>query len=480
MLPEPFPIATARPTGSVLHVVAARPGPRALAGVPLHVHALLVALPAALRVSVVWPAGGSLLVARRDPRRVEATLDATDLGAALAAALAGTSAEVLHVHSPELGPRALAAAAHEAGARLVVTLHDHHVVCERHLLLDDTGRYCGVPRDTARCDRCLGRTAGRPAGTLARHRQEMRALLEAADRIVVPSRSVLELASLAHPGLEDRAVLLPWGVPAPAARSAASASAAPRLALGVVARFTEGKGAGRLPALLAACRGLDVEVHLFGATEGASTRALRAALPGARVHGAYSRGDLAGALVGAGVHLAVIPSIFPESFSLTLSEIAAAGVPSLVADLGALGERARGEGLGLTFDPWDAPGFGALVGALSRDRARVDDLSARVRAARPRSEQEQAADLAAVYAAVLARRPRAVEPPPAARAGWEEGRARARAPRARALRALGELVDRARESNGYRELPLRRVVPLEARRGVEALLARALHGRGRP
>ena len=77
------------------------------------------------------------------------------------------------------------------------------------------------------------------------------------------------------------------------------------------------------------------------------------------VHGAYRDADV-GALLGAyRAEIVLFPNRLPESFSYTLSEVWAAGMPVIVPDHGALGERVARHGGG-----WRLPaGFDASVAA---------------------------------------------------------------------------------------------------------------------
>jgi hypothetical protein len=73
------------------------------------------------------------------------------------------------------------------------------------------------------------------------------------------------------------------------------------------------------------------------------------------VHGAYDDAEVPGLVAAYGGELAVFPNQVPESFSYALSDLWDAGVPALVPDEGALGERVALHGGG-----WRLPhGFGA-------------------------------------------------------------------------------------------------------------------------
>ena len=76
------------------------------------------------------------------------------------------------------------------------------------------------------------------------------------------------------------------------------------------------------------------------------------------VHGPYEDTDLPALLKGYGVDAVLFPNRLPESFSYTLSEVWAAGLPVIVPDTGALGERVTRLGGG-----WRLPaGFDADAG----------------------------------------------------------------------------------------------------------------------
>jgi glycosyltransferase involved in cell wall biosynthesis len=71
------------------------------------------------------------------------------------------------------------------------------------------------------------------------------------------------------------------------------------------------------------------------------------AMPDVTVYGYYRAGTLVGLLRRRAVDLALLLSVVPESFGLTLSECWAAGVPVVAFDHGALSERIRQKGGGI-------------------------------------------------------------------------------------------------------------------------------------
>jgi len=119
------------------------------------------------------------------------------------------------------------------------------------------------------------------------------------------------------------------------------------------------KGGHLLPAL--AERG--VRLHVFGGGDLDLLQAMRH-VPNIVIHGYYRAGALPSLLARHRIGLVVLPSIVPESYSLTLSEAWLAGASVAAFDVGAVAERIRRGGGG-----WLAPlesGTAGLVEIIDR------------------------------------------------------------------------------------------------------------------
>jgi glycosyltransferase involved in cell wall biosynthesis len=119
------------------------------------------------------------------------------------------------------------------------------------------------------------------------------------------------------------------------------------------------KGGALLPDII---RGTDAaEWHVFGGGDFELLRDVRA-LNRATVHGYYRAGALPHLLARHRIGLVVLPSIVPESFSLTLSECWSVGVPVVAFDHGAIADRVRAHGGGFLVPPEaGAEGIAAAV-----------------------------------------------------------------------------------------------------------------------
>ncbi|HEX3068229.1 MAG TPA: glycosyltransferase, partial [Thermoanaerobaculia bacterium] len=121
------------------------------------------------------------------------------------------------------------------------------------------------------------------------------------------------------------------------------------------------KGGHLLPEIINAIPGQ--EWHIFGGGDEVLLRALRR-MPDVFVHGYYRAGSLPSLLHKHAIGLALLPSIVPESYSLTLSECWLAGVPAVAFNHGAQAERIACSGGG-----WLAPlneGSAGIVNVVRR------------------------------------------------------------------------------------------------------------------
>ncbi len=283
-------------------------------------------------------------------------LDPGEVGAAVRR----TGARVVHAHNvqPTLGWRALAAA-REAGARVVLHLHNYRLVCAVGTCFTHG----------ADCTRCHGRNTapgvrlncrgGSRAESLAYGAGLalwQRRLAEHADAFVVPSTFALRrLEGLGAP-LGGRARVIPSVQRTFADRSTAADGSYALYA----GRLTEEKGVADA---IAACHLAGVPLVVAG--EGPQAAALRAAAtPAVRFTGRVDAEELA--RLRADAALALVPSRYEEILPLAALEAMAAGLPVVAARSGGLAEIVPAGGL---HPPGDVPAMAERIRAHYRDGA---------------------------------------------------------------------------------------------------------------
>ncbi len=294
----------------------------------------------------------------------------------VADAVRSSGARVVHAHNlqPSLGWRALAAA-REAGARIVLHLHQYRLVCAVGIAFTR-----GAP-----CTRCHGRNTlpgvrlncrGSVAEAVAYGAslalwQER--LIEQADAVIVPSRFARErLRELGAPLPWERVHVLapPLRAPLEPVELSPGRPAEGSYAL-VVARLSPEKG---VDVAIDACRIAGVGLVVAGDGPQRAELIERAGDGDVRFVGHVDDARLAQLRADASIALA--PSRSGETFGLALAEAMAAGLPAAASDVGAFADLLDTDAL---VAAGDAEALGAAIVRLAGDRRAGERNLARVR-----------------------------------------------------------------------------------------------------
>jgi glycosyltransferase involved in cell wall biosynthesis len=361
----------------VLNLLATPPSPR-FGGVPTQLLARMRFEEAKRPVALLYPTGrGYRLELTRDGRRgrFDVTGTALDPTALTDASFeAAVLRAVEHVGAGLIHPEGVAGLPLESlvrlrarGLKLVLSLHDFALFCLRPHLMERPGeRFCDYCRDLDRCRRCLAVDWRLPEAFQARRRAVAAELLASAEAVVYPSAFLRDQhaelfgpldASRQHviaPAVDP--VLLP--PPAPPR---------PLRHIAYVGAVHAHKGALVFEDVVKALASTpDLHFTVFGGGDPLILKRLRR-LPRVEVRGYYRAGSLPRLLRHEGVDVALLLSIWPEAYGITLDECRAAGVPVVAFDHGAMGERVRqdGGGEGVAFHEATAGVVRAIRGALT-------------------------------------------------------------------------------------------------------------------
>ena len=292
-------------------------------------------------------------------------------GAPLAEALADIldlAPQFIHVqHLIDL-PAAVGEFVRDSGIPYAVTLHDFFYACPRVTMLDAGGAYCGAP-PVERCAACLRQgpihAQVHPslvpfADTGEAWRGQWHALLREAAQIIAPSQDTADRYAVLFPKLAVTVrphFARPGALPAPAPLPAPNGvlRVAPNGALRVALPGALGpqKGARQFVELARHCSRwhLDIGFVVLGHSDREEELAH---YENVERTGRYSPDAAVATLAGAGCRVALLLSVFPETFCYTLSESLAAGLVPVAYDFGAIGERMRALGAGVLV-PLGAP-----------------------------------------------------------------------------------------------------------------------------
>jgi hypothetical protein len=217
-------------------------------------------------------------------------------------------------------------------------VHDYVWICPRVSLTNEEGAYCGEPglEDCESCIRAHGALLQEPA-TVGALRERSARILAGANKVIVPAHDVRARLARYFP---DLAVdLVPWetSIDPP---SLPAEPVAGRVRVAVIGAISYPKGYQVLLhcARNAAERDLDLEFIVIGFTCGDE-----ALLETGRVFitGPYAEEEVSHLLAREQCHIALFPSLWPETWCYALTHALAQGLPIVAFDLGAIAERLR-------------------------------------------------------------------------------------------------------------------------------------------
>ncbi len=132
----------------------------------------------------------------------------------------------------------------------------------------------------------------------------------------------------------------------------------------------------------------NAELHLYGGSEVPSALPLNAVY-----HGVYNQKELPKIL--SNIDIGIIPSVFPETFSLVLSEMQMAGLPVIATTFGALPERIKPKS-GWTVNPYNTANFATLLESIASNQSWRD-----WKIPKPKLSSEMAKEYSTLYRRLL-------------------------------------------------------------------------------
>lgn len=228
----------------------------------------------------------------------------------------------------------------EKHLKSIITLHDFYAVCPLINKLFENRKYCGNG-DSSKCQVCLKRTIGNSENFVECWRKEWKRLLTTVDHIIVPSENAKTEIHKTFPELNIKAI--EHGIDIKKEVSKLTIKGIKTFDIAFVGAIGIHKGAIILEDLVKAVKGTNIRVHLFGIS---SSDFLKSKQPNFIDHGKYKRKNLPDLLKNNGIKLICSFSIWPETYSYTLTENIACGIPVLALDIGAVSERVRKYNLG--------------------------------------------------------------------------------------------------------------------------------------
>lgn len=219
----------------------------------------------------------------------------------------------------------------------IITLHDFYSLCPTINMLYNMEKYCGDLKDK-NCGDCLKYKTGINNNIIPRWREVWGSFLTKFDKVIVPSNDTKNIINKVYKNIQIE--VIPHGV------NGKKSNYIPQLTeefnvsfVGVVSTH---KG-GKVLEELVKKQEKNIEFHLFGKTEFESLKKNKKNYTN---HGIYKRSDLSKLLSESNINLACLFSIWPETYSYTLTECIQNNIPVLTFDIGAIAERVKENNLG--------------------------------------------------------------------------------------------------------------------------------------
>lgn len=224
-----------------------------------------------------------------------------------------------------------------------INCHDYEMICPRVNLADENGRYCGEP-DVLGCHHCLvERDSDFHVQDIQAWRTLHQNLLSVADKVYVPNQDVVSRLAHYFPAIQFEVSPHEYiDLNAIKARKP-QLRADEKLRIVIIGAIGKLKG---FDVILACSKNAQSnQLPLEFIILGYSMNETLTTMAGVQVTGKYQEHEASAKLSQLQPHVIWLPSLWPETYSYTLSLALKAGLPVAAFDIGAIAQRLRQAGM---------------------------------------------------------------------------------------------------------------------------------------
>lgn len=220
----------------------------------------------------------------------------------------------------------------------VVTLHDLYLLCPS-INMVNKGKFCSKI-NPEECAECFAEKHKITENVLENWRRNVYEMLKKFDKIIVPSENTKKLFLATYANLKID--VIEHGVELPQLKISEKLKK-DTFDIAFVGAMEKHKGSDILKELITNNHNVNLRIHLFGKT---FDKELEQDAEHYIYHGPYKRGELPQLLLENQIDLVCMFTIWPETYSYTLTETYMARIPVLAYDIGAVSHRLRKDKLG--------------------------------------------------------------------------------------------------------------------------------------
>lgn len=247
---------------------------------------------------------------------------------------------LIHIHHTKDHYFDIANVIKEKKIYTMITLHDYYCVCPMINKIFKNENYCDSP-SSEQCNECLKCIWNNNLDIHSWH-DNWKKLLESVDKIIVPSEAAkVEIEKSYKDFTID---VIEHGIDIKKEKSTLALEKNNTFDVAFIGAIGIHKGSKILQELRKSKKLKNVKIHLFGIFDSPEQKNTKHFIN----HGKYKREELKDLLKENNIKLICLFSTWPETYSYTMTESIASGIPVLSFDMGAINERIHKYKLGWT------------------------------------------------------------------------------------------------------------------------------------
>ncbi len=231
----------------------------------------------------------------------------------------------------------------ERRIKSTISVHDLYPICPTINMLYKMEKFCDTEKEK-KCAECLKNKIGIRNDIIKLWRKQWNSFFSVFDNIIVPSENTKNLLKKYYNKYNFK--VIEHGIDLKK-QEAIKKNDVKEINIAFVGVAAKHKGANIFLEMINSSKKNNFRFHLFGTSE---VEALKKNKKNYIYHGYYKREELSKLLKENKIDIVCSLSICPETYSYTLTEIIASGVPVLALDIGAIAERIRENNFGWIID----------------------------------------------------------------------------------------------------------------------------------
>ncbi|MDO4343730.1 MAG: glycosyltransferase [Eubacteriales bacterium] len=251
--------------------------------------------------------------------------------------------DIVHIHHTLWMTLDIFTEAEKLNIPIVFTMHDYYAVCPILTMVNSDGIVCTERVMHSECAECLlkQKNISKDIDYITLWREEAQCALRKCAKIIVPSDSVRATIETYYPSLVEKVEVINHGIEVSEnqKREHANIQKEKVLRVAFIGNLGRQKGSELIYDIIINGDEEKFQWYLIGGI--ADKKLYRLKQKNVVKHGWYRQNELGSLLKEYKIDLVCILSLVPETYSYTFSEAMASGIPLVVTDIGALGERMR-------------------------------------------------------------------------------------------------------------------------------------------